>query len=75
MEYAEPTVTQRARLNEIELTEVVAFAPDARVYCKTLGLWTRGGRVETCANHYAQDSDCRYCWESGTVHEPCAGCL
>jgi hypothetical protein len=70
---SETTVTQRARLEEIELTDVIAFGPDVRVYCTQLGLWTFGGRVASCG-HFRQMEDCRYCYESGTEHKPCKGC-
>jgi hypothetical protein len=68
-----PTVTRRAELEAIELTEVVEHAPDARVYCETLGLWTVGGRVELCG-HFREMEDCRYCYDGGMEHEPCPGC-
>jgi hypothetical protein len=73
MEFSEPTVTQRARLTEILLTEVVAFGPKVRVYCTKLGLWTEGGRIETCG-HFREMEDCRYCYDGGMEHEPCEGC-
>ena len=69
----EPTVTQLANLKAIELTEVVAFPPGERVYCRTLGLYVVDGAVSTCG-HFREMEDCRYCYESGTEHKPCSGC-
>ena len=70
---SEPTTTQRASETEILLVDVVAFGPMVRVYCTELGLWTIGGRIETCG-HMREIEDCRYCYDGGVAHELCVGC-
>ena len=59
---------------EILLTEIVAYPPTERIYCRHVRAWTLGGRIATCTDHLAMDSDCVQCWHGGIDHPPCEGC-
>jgi hypothetical protein len=73
---SEPTVTQRAKLQEIELKreDVVAFGPRERVFCSAVGAFTVAGRIAPCTDHLAQHRDCVPCYDSGKEHAPCPKC-